>query len=104
MCASGGRYEAMELTTEQGYLAVEAITGARRPGEIIDAVLGCLAAHACGPLGHGPTLAICRTPHRALGGRRGHRPRQPRVAMSFPPSPPPRRLLRDPRSSRYRRG
>ncbi len=35
----------MELTTEQGYLAVEAITRARRPGEIIEAVLGCLAAH-----------------------------------------------------------
>src|ERR1700692_3503450 len=45
VCASGGRCETMERTTEQGYLAVEAITRARRPGEIIDAVLGCLAAH-----------------------------------------------------------
>jgi diguanylate cyclase (GGDEF)-like protein len=36
----------MQLTTEGSYLAVKAITRARRPSEIIDAVLECLAAQS----------------------------------------------------------
>jgi diguanylate cyclase (GGDEF)-like protein len=35
----------MELTTERGYRMLDAIARARRPRDIIDAVLECLAAH-----------------------------------------------------------
>ncbi len=41
----GGWYEAMEPTADRQHRTVDAISRARRPSDIIDAVLECLAAH-----------------------------------------------------------
>src|SRR5450631_873660 len=45
MSTSVGRLAVMDLTVERGYRMVDAITRARRPRDVVDAVLECLAAH-----------------------------------------------------------
>jgi diguanylate cyclase (GGDEF)-like protein len=45
MSTFGGRLAVMDLTVERGYRMVDAITRARRPRDVVDAVLECLAAH-----------------------------------------------------------